>query len=143
MEREIGLSFVPCSTAGVADWCGRVPDASLLDPRTRANGRMGRVLGGPPLRAARRLEEVFARRVGRIFERFDVVLAPTTAKPPLRIGAFEGLSGWATDQLMAGACPYAWPWNVLGWPAVNVPAGFAGAGLPVGVDGWTKRQAER
>ena len=128
----IGLSFVPRSTAGVADWCGRVPDESLLDPRTRANAKLGRVLRGSPLRLARRLEGVFAQRVGAIFDRFDVVLAPTTAKPPLPIGAFEGLSGWATDQLMAGACPYAWPWNVLGWPAMNVPAGFAGPGLPVG-----------
>lgn len=128
----IGLSFVPRSTAGVADWCSRVPDESLLDPRTRANGRLGRLLGGPPLRLARRLEPFFASRVGRIFENFDVVVAPTTAKPPLPIGAYEGISGWATDQLMAGACPYAWPWNVLGWPAMNVPAGFTAEGLPVG-----------
>lgn len=128
----IGMSFVPRSTAGVADWCGRVPDQELLDHRTRANGRLGRVLSGPPLRAARRLESLFASRVGRIFERFDVVLAPTTAKPPIPVGAYEGLSGWATDQLMVGACPYAWPWNVLGWPAVSVPAGFVRGGLPVG-----------
>ena len=128
----IGMSFVPRSTAGVADWCSRVPDEALLDPRTRANGRLGRLLGGRPLRVARRLEPFFASRVGRIFENFDVVLAPTTAKPPLPIGAYEGISGWATDQLMAGACPYAWPWNVLGWPAMNVPAGFTAKGLPVG-----------
>ena len=128
----IGLSFVPRSTAGVADWCSRVPDETLLDPRTRANGRLGRALSGPPLRLARRMEPRFASRVGRIFHRFDVVLAPTTARPAFPIGAFEGLSGWQTDQLMAGACPYAWPWNVLGWPAVNVPAGFVNGGLPVG-----------
>jgi amidase len=33
---------------------------------------------------------------------------------------------------MVTACPYAWPWNVLGRPAVNVPAGFTTAGLPLG-----------
>ena len=32
----------------------------------------------------------------------------------------------------AGACPYSYPWNVLGWPGVNVPAGFTGTGLPIG-----------
>ena len=128
----VGLSFVPRSTAGVAEWADRVPDQKLLDPRTRANARLGRVLSGRPLRLARRLERTFSARVGEIFEGFDIVLAPTTAKAPLPIGAFEGLSHWATDQLMAGACPYAWPWNVLGWPALNVPAGFVGDDLPVG-----------
>lgn len=128
----VGAAFVPRSTVGVRELVDRHPDPSVLDSRTRENARMGRLLGGPVLAAARAAEGVFARRIGRIFRRVDVVLAPTTAQPPPRAGASEGLSNWATDKLMVGACPYAWPWNVIGWPAVNVPAGFADGGLPVG-----------
>ena len=129
---QIGLTFVPRATAGIAERVSEAPFPALLDRRTREAARLGRLLGGVPLRAARRAEAVLQRRIGTFFESYDVVLAPTTAAPPPRIGAMLALSGFATDRAMIAACPYAWPWNVLGWPGVNVPAGFVNGGLPVG-----------
>ncbi len=127
----IGFSFVPRGSNGVAQWEQRVPDAELLDHRTRSGARTGRILGGPVLTLARAAERLFQRRIGAGFDDFDVIIAPTTAKPPPEIGAIEGLSEFETDRVVVGACPFAWPWNVLGWPAVSVPSGLVD-GLPVG-----------
>ena len=125
---------MPRATAGIAEFAARHPEPALLDPRTRSALRTGTRLGGRVVRAARAREVRQHRRIGALFDAagYDVLLTPTTAAPPPRIGTFDQLSAWRTDVTMAAACPYAWPWNVLGWPGINVPAGFTRSGLPVG-----------
>src|SRR5260370_5537765 len=121
------------STSGLLDWVDRLGPEVTLDKRTVANTRTGWMLSQNTLRKARANEAESQRRIGWIFNLVDVVLAPTTALPPPRVGSFDHRGGLSTDRAMIRACPLTWPWNLLGWPSINVPGGFTYGGLPVGV----------
>lgn len=130
---RLGWNFLARSTAGILAWQSRIGDGVKLDPRTKSNMRVGRLLSQRVLARARREEAASRRRVGRIFDLVDVVLAPTTALPPPKVTAFDNLGPTATDRAIVAACPGCWPWNALGWPSINMPAGFTSDGLPIGV----------
>jgi amidase len=127
----VGLGVFPRSLGGLRDAAAAVPDLRLLDKRTQGNRRVG-ALASPLVKLSLLHERFERRRIGKIFDSFDVILAPTTATPPTPIGRYDGLSGFGTTRAMIAACPYAWPWNILGLPGVNVPAGLTSAGLPMG-----------
>jgi amidase len=129
----VGAALIPRGMSAVEAWLtAHEVDRAQLEPRTRVHARIGRLLSGAPLRAARAAELPLRRRIGAIFEDFDLVLTPTTAEPPPRVDRFKGRGYWATSTAASAACPFAWPWNVVGWPALSVPAGFTAAGLPIG-----------
>lgn len=129
----VGPTIVARGEAAVEQWlAAHGEDRGSLEPRTRAAARIGKALQGMPLRLARNAEPGLRRRVGRVFERCDVVLTPTTAKPPPRIGALDGRGYWKTGNTASATCPFAFAWNVVGWPGISVPAGFTSTGLPIG-----------
>jgi amidase len=129
----VGAALIPRGMSAVEAWLReREVDHSGLEPRTVTHARVGRLLGGVPLRAARAAEPSFRRRMGAIFEGFDIVLTPTTAQPPPPVEHLHGRGYWATSTAASASCPFAWPWNVVGWPAISVPAGFDPSGLPIG-----------
>ena len=134
-DYNLGMSwnFLSRSTSGLLDWVDRLGPNATLDKRTVANTQTGWLLSQNTLRKARIREAKSQRRIGWIFNLVDVVLAPTTPQPPPRVTDFDRRGGLSTDRAMIRACPLTWPWNLLGWPSINVPAGFTYGGLPIGV----------
>jgi amidase len=107
-------------------------DRAALEARTRAGARAGRVLrlarpapSGPPARVLARYQAWF--------EDHDVLLCPTLAAPPLRVGAYEGKGLTRTILGLTGYMPFAPFFNLVGFPAASVPAGTTTDGLPLGV----------
>jgi amidase len=116
---------------GAAEDADRLP-WKALEPRTRTEARVGRLLrrtgsapDGPP-------ERVVAR-YRAWFEDHDVLLSPTLATPPLRVGAYRGKGLARTVLGLTRYMPYCPPLNLVGFPAASVPATTSAEGLPLGV----------
>ncbi|MFI0368417.1 amidase [Actinomadura sp. 1N219] len=98
----VGLGLVPRGTAGAADWLDSIPNARP-ERRTEVEAAIGRVVGRRLLPLAKRMDPYLRRKIGRIFQVADVVLTPTTAQPPLRVGAFDG-GGVQEDAVRGCGC---------------------------------------
>jgi amidase len=116
---------------GCAEDTDRLPSGAL-ERRTRAEARLGRLL--------RRVRPAPSRPPGRVLARYrawfgghDVLLSPTLAQPPLRVGAYQGKGLARTLLGLTAYMPFPPPLNLVGFPAASVPAGTSADGLPLGV----------
>lgn len=107
-------------------------DASLLKTVSQGLARSGVEVQ----RAAAERSQLF-RRVQELFRRFDILVSPTLAAPPLPVnqdphGQVE-IAGHPAGLIRAGWYPYTFPLNLTGHPALSLPCGFTRLGLPVGL----------
>ncbi len=105
----------------------------LYDPRTL--DRVRSTAGVTEVAYVREREMLKARRVSEsLFEHIDVVISPTIPVPAPLLGELEAMDSAALrtyelKYLLANTFPFSFLWL----PSVSVPCGFAGAGLPVGL----------
>ncbi|MDE2480613.1 MAG: amidase [bacterium] len=125
-----------------------------LEPATRAMLAIACVLALDELTTAVAHQRALTDRFARFMERYDVVLTPTLAAPPIRIGELglsaseklqiEVLTRLKSPALIRKAArdisarmfdwlPYTPIFNLTGQPAMSVPLYWTPEALPVGV----------
>jgi amidase len=160
-ERQLATDFLTMWFAAVAhevadarrrSGCG--PDAFELD--TLLMAALGRATPAPTYIAAHNRWNDHTRRLAAFHQRYDLLLTPTLARPPWRIGELAApravevtsrallraraaglltrtpLVGKLIDDNL-GPVPYTQLANITGRPAMSVPLYWTGDGLPLGV----------
>jgi Asp-tRNA(Asn)/Glu-tRNA(Gln) amidotransferase A subunit family amidase len=73
----------------------------------------------------------FRETVRGFFEKYDLLLTPTTPTPAFDLGRNVPIEH--EGESIVGWVAYTYPFNLCGLPAASVPCGFTRKGLPVGL----------
>jgi aspartyl-tRNA(Asn)/glutamyl-tRNA(Gln) amidotransferase subunit A len=113
----------------------------LLDPLLLSVAASGRATSLAAYCHAQEQRMAIAVAAKAFFNRFDLLVGPVMPVPPYAVQRYVP-EGFADEDWRW--CPYTYPWNMTGQPAVSVPIGFTGSGLPVGVQiiGWMGSEAQ-
>ncbi len=94
-------------------------------PSTRERIQAGAKVKTEDYVQARRDIDLLRREIKKIFTSFDLLITPTMPTPPVPIT--EGADPTAVHYRNTV------PFDIFGLPAISVPCGFTGAGLPIGL----------
>lgn len=120
---------------GFAIMAGKVLKREEFEPFTWALYEAGKQITGPQYIMARTFVQMAGRHVGRLFEEFDMHLAPTIGEPPARIGRFDTSTDNPKD-LFGPLATYVVDtplYNATGQPSISLPLHWTADGLPVGL----------
>lgn len=114
---------------------GRTAGADDLEPITAWFAEIGRGVDGLAYARARQAFDAAGQAMARFHERYDVVLSPTLAKPPLALGVIH-LSPRDRDAFVREVVefgPFTALHNMTGQPAMSLPLAWTADGLPLGM----------
>lgn len=115
---------------------GVTPGPELLEPMTLGFVGFGNQTKGMDFARANNTMQAIATEVAAFMERYDVILSPTLAAPPLPIGTINlspGVDFQTWGQRAGAFAPFTGVFNGTGQPSMSVPLGMSKAGLPIGV----------
>jgi amidase len=106
---------------------GRTLGEDDLEPNTWKLACAGHAVDGVALLAAQSLLIEHTTMAEEWWQRFDVLVTPTTAGPPTLLGEYT--KGYQSGRGSA----FTRPFNVTGQPAISLPLGWPADGMPRGV----------
>ncbi|MGY1809729.1 amidase [Blastococcus sp. SYSU D00669] len=107
-------------------------DRTVLQPRSRAHARVGRLVRRAGLVRPSTAER-FRERTIAFFADVDLLLSPVTTGPPLAARPWHERGLVANVTANARWAPWTAAWNVTGLPALALPAGVGPGGHPLSV----------
>ena len=113
------------------EWRGR---SIVLRSGQAASRRIGRACAAPQYIAAIDANHALGRRLASWWERFDLLLTPTTAQPPPRLGDLVPSKDNPLEAF-ARSAPFGCftsAFNQSGQPGISLPVHQTAEGLPVG-----------
>ncbi len=134
-------SFVLIGSAVAADIADRakatgINPAETLEPITLAFAEYGKTFTAMDYHRANDILQNAAITLGQFMQQYDVILSPTLAAPPLKLGQINlspdcDFQTWG--QRAAVFSPFTQIANMTGQPAMSVPLAMSQGGLPIGV----------
>ena len=114
---------------------GIVAGPEMIETVTRAFYDMGMKTSGVDFAQANSDLQVAATTVANFMDNFDLLLSPTLASPPVKLGIL-GLSPADLNSYYKAVTefgPFSALFNQTGQPSMSVPLAMSKAGLPIGV----------
>ncbi len=133
------VNIVSCNVARALDgWgerVGRPVEQADVEPLTWALASTGRQVTGVQQLANVEFVHALGRRLAEWWDGgFDLLLTPTQAAPPPRIGTLVSTEAEPLRAFLLSAPygAYTLPFNLSGQPAISLPSHWTVEGLPVG-----------
>ena len=80
--------------------------------------------------------QLFTRKMAQWFHKggYDILLTPTLAVPPPKLGSFSMKKVSRTISLMNNMTTFTYVYNITGQPAMSVPLYWTSKNIPIGVE---------